>query len=249
LFFSFVFFVCFFRLFFSFVFFVCFSLFIIFFFWFFFMFFNKPTKSRRYFFNAIEADPTNRVALCTFGEFAMYCGQYQLAEEFFLRTLELDPQFAYGLMEYGKFLCRRGFKSVGQMFLEKSGSVSGVTIDAITGKEVSGTVSVTFPDKTKKTVNATPATTTADLMDTLKKTVLQRLGPKAADCDMEVRFYSVKVIVVNIYLSWSTHNFVSFHFMSEHERMSKKWQSVIGQCMEKRNRGFYFKNQATNVNL
>ena len=50
-------------------------------------------RTIEYFLDAIEFDPDNRLALCSFAELTAQCGLYETAEEYFLRALELDPQF------------------------------------------------------------------------------------------------------------------------------------------------------------
>jgi hypothetical protein len=128
------------------------------------------------------------MALCSFAEFAAQCGDYETAEEFFLRTLEVEPGYSYALLQYGNFLCRRDIKMVGQMFLEKGGQAadSHSAIDALTGKEVSGAVAVMFPDGTKKTVNATPATSSVDLMESLRNISIHRMGHSQSKIEIEV---------------------------------------------------------------
>ena len=142
-----------------------------------------------YFLEALRLNPTNRMALCSFAEFSAQCGDFQTAEEFFLRTLEVDPKYSYALLQYGNFLCRRDIKMVAQMFLEKGGRAAGSqsAIDALTGKQVSGAVGVMFPDNTKKTVNATPAMTSLDLMVSLKNISIHRMGHSESKIETEVR--------------------------------------------------------------
>jgi len=141
-----------------------------------------------HFLEALEADPQNRMALCSFAEFADQCGMFEVAEDFFLRTLEFDPKYSYALVRYGNFLCRRDVRFVGQMFLEKGGQAAGTdgTIDALTGKQVGGAVRVYFIDGTKKTVQATPATTTVDLLEALKRVIIHRLGKTVQPRDVEL---------------------------------------------------------------
>eukprot|EP00009_Paramoeba_aestuarina_P014857 CAMPEP_0201531104 /NCGR_PEP_ID=MMETSP0161_2-20130828/46587_1 /ASSEMBLY_ACC=CAM_ASM_000251 /TAXON_ID=180227 /ORGANISM="Neoparamoeba aestuarina, Strain SoJaBio B1-5/56/2" /LENGTH=782 /DNA_ID=CAMNT_0047933789 /DNA_START=6 /DNA_END=2354 /DNA_ORIENTATION=+ len=156
-------------------------------------------RTMEYFLDAIEYDPQNRLALCSFAEFTQQCGLFETAEDYYLRALELDPHFTYALMRYGNFLIQRNIGLVGQMFLEKGGQSAGTdgTIDAVTGEQVGGAVKVDFPDGTSKTVRATPATNSAALMESLQGIFLRAKGKAANPAEIELVQAQFRILVLH----------------------------------------------------